>query len=191
MPRGWLLGNAVLAGIALLLAAGIMREVTRSRPLAPPVATPLATAVKAGAGDVGSEPKPLGPLAALEPVAARNLFSAARSETMPVTATLAPRAKPILHGVVVFGDQSRAYLEDPALKRVYGYAVGDTLAGGRLELIADDRAVIRMPEGVIEVLLKDPAKPRPGPARAAATTAAAPAAAASPIPPAPPTKGAQ
>jgi hypothetical protein len=178
--------------VALMLAAGIMREVTRSRPLAPALTPVPATAVKAGGDDAGSAPQADGPLAAFEPVASRNLFSATRSETAPVLAILAPRARPILHGVVVFGDQSRAYLEDPALKRVYGYAVGDTLAGGRLERIADDRAVIRVPEGVIEVLLRDPTKPRPGPARVATTaTVSAPKAAVSPVPPPPPSAGAQ
>jgi hypothetical protein len=63
--------------------------------------------------------------------------------------------------VVVLGARSRAYLEDPTEKRVFGYAVGDFIAGGRLERIFDDRVVIRMPEGLLEVLLHDPAKPRP------------------------------
>jgi hypothetical protein len=68
--------------------------------------------------------------------------------------------KSILHGVVIDGEQSRAYLDDPVAKRVFGYAVGDAVAGGRLEKILDDRVMIRRPEGVVEVLLQDPTKPQ-------------------------------
>ena len=49
-------------------------------------------------------------------IAARNLFNPGRSET--ATAAAVPVAKPILHGVVIDGPKSRAFLEDPAAKRV-------------------------------------------------------------------------
>jgi len=75
----------------------------------------------------------------------------------------APVSKPILHGVVVDGAKSRAFLEDPAVKRVAGYSVGDTISGGRIQRITDDRVVIARPEGPLEVLLQDPGKPRPVP----------------------------
>jgi hypothetical protein len=68
----------------------------------------------------------------------------------------------VLHGVVLDGPKSRAYLEDPLVKRTFGYAVGDTL-GGRVESIAADRVVIGRGDESVEVLLRDPSKPRPTP----------------------------
>jgi hypothetical protein len=62
---------------------------------------------------------------------------------------------------MIDGDKSRAYLEEPPAKRVFGYAVGDTIAGGRLDSIRPDRVVIARPEGPVEVLLHDPSKPKP------------------------------
>jgi hypothetical protein len=59
------------------------------------------------------------------------------------------------------GPKSRAYLEEPPARRVFGYAVGDTIAGGRLDSIGPDRVVITRPEGPVEVLLHDPSKPKP------------------------------
>jgi hypothetical protein len=94
-------------------------------------------------------------------IAAQNLFSPGRSET--ASAAAAPVVKPILHGVVIDGTKSRAFLEDPAVKRVSGYSVGDSVSGGRLQTISDDRVVIARPEGLLEVLLQDPSKPRPAP----------------------------
>jgi len=99
-------------------------------------------------------------------IPARNLFNPGRSET--ATAPAVAVAKPILHGVVITGAKSRAFLEDPAAKRVAGYSVGDTVGGGRIQKIADDRVVIARPEGLLEVLLKDPTKPRPAPTASSA-----------------------
>src|SRR5262249_18710969 len=104
------------------------------------------------------------PIATYNVVAARNLFSPTRSEApAPAAATPSapPAPKPILHGVIVDENNSRAWLEDPATKRTFGYAVGDTVGGGRLESIANDRVVITRSEGRVEVLLRDPSKPRP------------------------------
>src|SRR4029450_9465459 len=72
-------------------------------------------------------------------------------------------AKPLLHGVVMDGQRSRAYLEDPNVKRIYGYAVGDAVAGGRVQSINGDRVIIARPDGRMEVLLQDPDKPKPEP----------------------------
>jgi hypothetical protein len=94
-------------------------------------------------------------------IAAQNLFNPARSET--ATATAVAVVKPILHGVVIQGGTSRAYLEDPTAKRVSGYSLGDTIGGGKIQRIADDRVLIVRPEGMVEVLLQDPSKPRPAP----------------------------
>jgi hypothetical protein len=98
-------------------------------------------------------------------VAAKNLFSATRSEAVATTTvTVAPpQPKPYLHGIVIDDGKSRAYLEDPTSKRIFGYTVGDSVSGGKLEAIRADRVVIARPDGPIEVLLRDPAKPRPAP----------------------------
>jgi hypothetical protein len=94
-------------------------------------------------------------------IAARNLFSASRSETTAVIAAAPAGPKPVLHGVLVDGDKSRAYLEDPVAKRVFGYTIGDTVGGGRLEQITDGGVVIRRADGPIEVIIQDPTKPKP------------------------------
>ena len=94
---------------------------------------------------------------------AKYLFSPSRTEGAPEVAKpvvpLPP--KPILLGVVVDGPASRAYLEDPSTKRVFGYQVGDSVAGGKLQKIADDRIQISRTDGMMDVLLRDPTKPRP------------------------------
>jgi len=94
-------------------------------------------------------------------ITTQNLFNPARSETGTVAAEAVVKA--ILHGVVIEGAKSRAFLEDPSIKRVAGYSVGDQVVGGKLEKIAPDRVMISRPEGLVEVLLQDPAKPRPTP----------------------------
>ena len=99
-------------------------------------------------------------------IASRNLFNPARSET---AVAVAPMSKPILHGVVIDGRKSRAFLEDPLAKRVLGYSVGDVIGGGKIQRITDDKVVILRPEGPLEVLLQDPSKPRPSPTAAAPT----------------------
>ena len=103
------------------------------------------------------------PLTAYNVIVAKYLFSPSRTEGAPEVAKpvvpLPP--KPILLGVVVDGPSSRAYLEDPSTKRVFGYQVGDSVAGGKLDKIAGDRIQISRSDGVMDVLLSDPAKPRP------------------------------
>jgi len=200
----WLLLDVVLVCLAAAAAVGLVREVVEGRSLPP------ARAV----ADPGPRPAADGPTdaAAMPPraepgdyavIATRNLFSAARGEAVVTAAVPASGPPSILHGVLIDGAQSRAYMDDPVAKRVFGYTLGDTVPGGRLERILDDRVVIRGPQGPIEVLLRDPSKPVPEPAapRAASKgspagqgpTAGAPvepaAASAAPLPgvPAPPT----
>jgi hypothetical protein len=94
-------------------------------------------------------------------IAAQNLFNPARSET--ATATAVAVVKPILHGV---GDSGR---DEPRVSRGSdGQArerllLGDAIGGGKIQKIADDRVMIVRPEGMVEVLLQDPSKPRPAP----------------------------
>ncbi len=167
--RRWLVLNVALAALGLAFVAGIIREITHVRPL-PPAPQARGAAVSA-AGTVAPTAEgrpPDGPLS-YGMIATRNLFSASRTEVV-AAAPLSSTPKPVLHGVVVDGAKSRAYLEDRAAKRVFGYAVGDAVGGGRLEQVTDDRIVIRRPEGVIEVILQDPSKPK-----AATPSAAAPA----------------
>ena len=170
MPRRLLVLNAVLAILCVVFAVGIVRTLLVKHPVPGPApaaqraaaaSQPTATTE---AGDPGMD--------AFAVIAAQNLFNPGRSETAAVAVSV---AKPILHGVVIHGAQSRAYLEDPTAKRVAGYSVGDTMGGGKIQKIADDRVVIARPEGLIEVLLQDPSKPRPAP-----TATAVPAGAAAP-----------
>ena len=191
MSRRLLVLNVALGIVSVVLAVGIFRTLLLKRPVpslsTPKVVSAPASAAPAAAIDAGP--------AAYTVIAARNLFNSNRNET--AAAAAAPVVKPILHGVVIVGARSRAFLEDPMSKRVAGYSVGDTVGGGRIEKIADDRVVIARPEGLLEVLLQDPSKPRPTP-----TPPAAPAvpgqvvpgqlvpAQVGPVPPGPPQVGA-
>ena len=170
MPRRLLVLNAVLSILCVVFAVGIVRTLLVKHPVpAPaPAAQRVATASQPPATTEAGDPG----LEAFAVIAAQNLFNPGRSET---TAAAVSVAKPILHGVVIQGAQSRAYLEDPTAKRVAGYSVGDTVGGGKIQKIADDRVVIARPEGLIEVLLQDPSKPRPAP-----TATAVPAGATAP-----------
>jgi len=152
-----MLVNIALGVVGSLLVIGLIREVIAARPLPPP---PVLRATQRAPT---SPPAPAGQPAAISAfgvIATKNLFSPARSE-VTVTAPMAAAPKPVLHGVVIDGEKSRAFLEDPVAKRVFGYAVGDPIGGGRLQEISPDRVVIARPEGTVEVLLQDPSKPKP------------------------------
>jgi hypothetical protein len=151
--------NIALALVGCLLAAALARELVAAHPLPPPPA-PRATRAVATAPPPSASAPPS--TAGYGVIATKNLFSASRSEA-PAGPVAAAGPKPVLHGVVVDGPKSRAYLEDPAVKRTFGYAVGDSLGGGRVESIAVDRVVIGRGDGSVEVLLRDPSKPRPAP----------------------------
>ncbi len=188
MPKRLLVVNVVLAGIGVIFLAALVREVVGSRPLPPPPRA--AQSVPAASATLAGESQDV-PLPEYNVIAARNPFNPNRSEF--AAAKSAPTSKPVLHGIVLNGEQSRAYIEDPAAKRTVGYGVGDTVAGGRLEAISADRVVIARPEGALEVLLQDPSKPR---SKTPAVTAGAagpsnvtPAVTAAPIPPQPRRRG--
>jgi len=161
--------DLVAGALACLFAAGLVRELGTQRPLPPPPVW------RVGAGAAAAPPQPATARASAAPtagalvaIAAKNLFSPTRSEA-PTGPALVAGPKPLLYGVVMNGPTSRAYLEDPVVKRVFGYSVGDAVGGGRLESINPDRVVIGRPDGRVELLLQDPSKPRP--ATPAATTA--------------------
>lgn len=168
MSKRLLALNALLGVAACLLAAALVRELATSRPLPPPsIARVAPPAVAEASASEASEPD-LVSSGGYGIIAAKNLFSPSRAEA-PAGPAVALGPKPFLHGVVVDGSKSRAFLEDPAAKRTFGYAVGDTIGGGRVQSITLDRVVIARPDGLVEVLLHDPSKPRP-----AVPTAAAP-----------------
>jgi hypothetical protein len=175
MSRRLLALNIVLAILSIALAAGIVRTLIVRRALPTPAAPRAATAP---APPPATENADAG-LSGYAVIAARNLFNPDRSETAVATAPVV--AKPILHGVVIDGVKSRAFLEDPAAKRVAGYSAGDMIGGGRIQRISDDRVVIARPEGLLEVLLRDPSKPR-ATAVTAAPTQQAPTGAPTPPP---------
>jgi hypothetical protein len=159
----WLLLDVVLASVAGAAAVGLVREVVEGRP--PPAAHVREASARPAVPDSAEAPAQAAedqPRRAPEEygvIAARNLFAVSRGEVAVIAPVLAG-VKSILHGVVIDGARSRAYLDDPVAKRVFGYAVGDSVAGGRLERILDDRVMIRGPAGVVEVLLQDPTKPQ-------------------------------
>ena len=165
MPRRLLVLNVVLGLVSLAFAVGIVRSLVVKRPLPAPVPARTAAAPTPAASGAPVEPGP----EAFAVIAAGNPFNPGRSET--ATAAAVSVVKPILHGIVISGTMSRAFLEDPSLKRVSGYSVGDSVGGGRLQKIADDRVVIARPEGTVEVLLQDPSKPRPAAAPVPVVTA--------------------
>jgi len=160
MPRRVIVLNVVLGLVSLALTVGIVRALLVKRPVLPPATVRTVT------------PAPSPPAAApaakspeeYATIAAENLFNPARNEKATVAVAV---VKPILHGIVIEGTKSRAFLEDPTLKRVGAYSVGDIVSGGTLQKIADDRVVIARPEGLVEVLLQDPSKPKPAPVVAA------------------------
>ena len=174
------IANVALGLLGCLLVAGLGRELLAAHPLPPPPVPRPARPVAPTAAAATAAPPPAG--AAYGVIAAKNLFSPSRSEA-PAGPVVAAGPKPVLHGVVMDGPKSRAYLEDPVLKRTFGYVVGDTVGGGRVDSIAVDRVVIGRGDGLLEVLLHDPSKPKPAPTAAAPAPAApAPGPAAQTVP---------
>ncbi len=159
MSRRLLLLNIALGLLGCLFAAGLTRALLAAHPLpAPPPSRGGRDAPGPASERAASAPAP----ASYDVIAAKNLFSPSRSEA-PAGPVAATGPRPLLHGVVMDGPKSRAYLEDPAVKRTFGYAVGDTVGGGRLEVIGVDRVVIGRSDGLLEVLLQDPSKPKAPP----------------------------
>src|SRR5262245_19938134 len=161
LSKRFVLLNVLLAAVAVFLGVLLVRDYTRKIPLpAPPAARRAQPA---------SPEEPAAPtvtddkLTTFNVIVAKHLFNPSRSEGGPPPAAPAPPPppKPTLLGVVVDGPKSRAYLEDAVTKRVLGYRAGDTISGGRLDKITDDKVVIVRPDGAVDVLLRDPSKPKP------------------------------
>jgi hypothetical protein len=168
---GWL--NVTLLGAAACFAFGLTRELAASHPLPRLPVRQAASTSPAGTAD----PSSLGVSAGRDErtlfsaIADKNIFSPSRNNTSAITD--GPGGKPFLHGVVVNDRKSRAYLEDPTSRKIFGYAVGDSVGGGRLDTIKADRVVILRSEGPMEVLLRDPSKPQPTATMTAGATGAA------------------
>jgi hypothetical protein len=157
---------AAVAGSSFVIARELRPPPTA--PVIAPAKRPAAGAPGTSAAAKAGPPPTAGALApgAVPPrysaVVAKNLFSPTRTDVQPGAIAAAPAApRPFLLGVVLDDGRSRAYLQDPTTRKVFGYGLGDTVAGGRLESIREDRVVIARPEGTIEVMLRDPSKPRP------------------------------
>src|SRR5262245_12607929 len=168
----------------MVLAVWLVRDLAAQRPLPAPPA-PRKPAAGTAPEETAQENAAQDRLTAYNIIVAKYLFNPSRTEGGPEVAKpvvpLPP--KPILLGVVVDGPGSRAYLEDPATKRVFGYQVGDNVAGGKLEKITDDRIHINRADGVMDVMLRDPAKPKPPPPAPAPPQGAPAGTPGAPVPP--------
>ena len=156
-----LIADAALLGLAVFFGVGLVREVTRSRPVPAPHAThpPAAAAVPPPEVPAAANDR----LDAYNVIVAKHLFNPSRAESQPTptaAATIPLPPKPALHGVILDGAASIAYLEDPTSHRVLTYRVGDAVAGGKLEQIGSDRILIQRADGPMHVLLNDPGKPK-------------------------------
>jgi len=167
----WLLilANTALGIASLVFAQGILDAVRHI----PPVPVPR-EGQPARTPAVSVSPEPEGEGAAPYPeIPLGNLFDPHRMEaaSSPVEPTT-PWTGLVLQGVVLEEERGRAFLEEPVTKRVAVFSVGDSVPGGVIERISDDRVIITGPGGLREVLLRDPSKPRPVLAAAVATPAA-------------------
>jgi hypothetical protein len=157
MARRLVILNGALILIALVAVAYVSRELRRApntvptRRAAGPTAPP---GIPAAPGD--AVPGSYGV------VASRNLFSPTRSEAPAAAVSNAPpAAKPNLFGIILRDGAPVAYLEDPTTRRVAGYRLGDSVAGGTVTQIGADHVVLNRPDGEVNVRLRDPSKPRP------------------------------
>ena len=157
MPKRLLLLNLVLVAAAVVFSVQLARVFTTPRLPPPPASRQLPPAPSA---KEEAAPAPVG-LPAYGVIATKNLFNFTRSETpAPAAGPAAAVAKLQLFGVVIEEGRNVAFLEDPATKRVFGYKTGDAIAGGQLERIEADRVTIKRGEESIEILLRDPSKPK-------------------------------
>jgi hypothetical protein len=160
MTSRWLfLANLLMVGLASFFVVSLLLEVSRPRGL-PPARAPRHTVSNSPPDGLPPPASVIEHIETFNVIVAKNLFNESRKERAIATAraTVPPLPKPILHGVVVDGPSSLAYLEDPTSKRVVGYRVGAPIAGGLLLQITQEGVAIRRPDGQVEVLLNDPSK---------------------------------
>ncbi len=154
--------NLCLVGVSTVLLVSVVRTLVTFDRLPPATVSRPGHVVAAPTYGRGPSPRAS---ATNDLITARNLFDPSRSEltrASRVAQDAPPPAKPVLYGVVLSDEPGLglAYLEDPATKRVSAYRVGDELAGARVERIERDRVQIRRAEGLVEVFLSGPIKPR-------------------------------
>jgi hypothetical protein len=178
MARRLMILNGALVLIALVAVAYVYRELRRA---------PNTVPTRRAAGPAASPGAPAAPGDALPGsygvVASRNLFSPTRSEAPAAAVSNAARApKPNLFGIVLRDGAPVAYLEDPTTRRVAGYRLGDSVAGGTVTQIGADHVVLNRPDGEVNVRLRDPSKPRPAAPSTGALQPGVPAAPGAPAP---------
>jgi len=183
MPKRLLALNALLVGASVGLIAYIGWQIAPAKTDTPTRRAASGSAATPTAASPSTADRSGGAYGA---IASRNLFSPDRSEApsgaMAANA-LAALPKPSLHGVILRDGAPMAYLEDPVTKRVAGYRVGDSIAGGTLQSISEDRVILVRPEGQVDVRLHDPSRPRPPvPATAAGQPEGVPGAQRPPFP---------
>ncbi len=162
--------NALMAVLSAGFSIYIVREVTAPSGLPAPARTANASQPVDRRAEAPAPPTfpytghpvdaaadaPASPPFAYTAIASRNLFSPTRSDSVKASATLTVvGARVNLFGVVMAGERSIAYLEDPATKRVFGYRLGDAVAGGTLRAIEADRVVLERMNQRLEVQLHD------------------------------------
>src|SRR6185295_3642355 len=120
IPRWAVVLNLVVLAAAGYLAVTLTRELTRTQPL-PAAPASRQTRSDQAAGRDGAAGRPADEkLDQYNVIVSKHLFNPVRSEnsTAPTAAPAVPLPpKPVLHGIVLDGEKSRAYLEDPATKR--------------------------------------------------------------------------
>ncbi len=197
MARRLMILNAALVLIALVAVMYVYRELRRAPNIVPTrraagLTAPPGTPAASGSALPGS----------YGVIASRNLFSPTRSEAPAAGVSNAlPAPKPNLFGIILRDGAPVAYLEDPTTRRVAGYRLGDSVAGGTVTQIGADHVLLNRPDGEVNVRLRDPSKPRPaapstGPQQPGVPAGVAPAPAAvpqrpgqatnAPLPPIPP-----
>src|SRR5262249_3212205 len=141
MSRRFLLINVILVAVSALIVVDLVRELSASRRLPsapvprivqPGPAAPGASAAAPAAADRRDQ---------WNVIATKSLFTPSRPEPTAASAVAAapPPPKLYLHGVVLDEGRSRAFLEDASTKKVFGYAIGDQIGGGRVDAISADR----------------------------------------------------
>jgi hypothetical protein len=158
-PRWSTVLNALLVAASFALAAALVSVLVSPRHL--PVWAPRTPSTGASARGVAAVP-PVGD-ASFETygiVLDRPLFNPTRSsaKAVAIPAGAPPPPLPVLHGVLLDGARSLAYLEDVGTRRILSYEVGDEIAGGQVESIAKDRVRIRRAGESVRIMLNHPGR---------------------------------
>jgi len=151
--------NAILAGLSVSFSVYIVWEMTA--PLGVSLGTPPAPVNTAVV--VPDDAQRLATPALGATIVSRNLFSPTRTDGQKVDpAVIATQGLRLnLFGVVLAGERSVAYLEDPTSKHVYAYRLGDSVAGATIRAIEATHIVLERLNYRVDVQLHDPSRPKP------------------------------